>query len=65
LTNEQFLYNYLVERLTNTFPNVNKAITFEKVRNWFNETNQKLFEAEIEDYLVLINRFSVNESADK
>ncbi len=33
--NSEFLYNYLVDRLTRTFPNVNGSITAEKVARWF------------------------------
>ena len=43
------------------FPNVPKNATFEKVGNWFRSTDEKLFESEIEDYLVMINRYSAAE----
>jgi len=43
------------------FPNVPKNATFEKVANWFRTKEEKAFESEIEDYLVLINRFSIAE----
>ena len=56
-SNVEFLFNFLVERLTSLFPNVVKGVTAEKVGNWFKTTDEKLFEAEIEDYLVLINRY--------
>ena len=38
--------------------------TFLKVGNWFKTTDEKQFEAELEDYLVLINRFSNSEVAE-
>jgi hypothetical protein len=64
-SNSEYLYNFLVEKLSLAFPNVNKGLTFEKVGNWFKSTDEKVFEAEMEDYLILINRFSTNESTDK
>jgi hypothetical protein len=42
-SNSEYLYRFLVERLTNAFPNVSKNITSEKVANWFKETNEKAF----------------------
>lgn len=56
--NSEYLYNFLVDRLCAAFPNVSKHVTVEKVTNWFKTTEEKQFEAEIEDYLVLINRYS-------
>jgi hypothetical protein len=55
----------LAERLAAAFPNVSRNATFEKVGNWFKSTEEKVFEAEIEDYLVLINRYSANEVTEK
>ena len=62
--NNEYLFNFLAEKLSVSFPNVNKNDTFEKVGNWFKTTDEKLFEAELEDYLVLINRFSQSEQND-
>jgi hypothetical protein len=36
---------------------VSKAVTSEKVANWFKEADEKAFKLEVADYLVLINRF--------
>jgi hypothetical protein len=57
-SNSEFLYNFLIERLANAFPNVSRISTSEKVANWFKETNEKAFKLEVADFLVLINRFS-------
>ena len=61
MSNGEYLYNFLGEKLSMMFPNVPKNATFEKVSNWFRETDEKLFESEIEDYLVMINRYSAAE----
>jgi hypothetical protein len=50
-----------VNRLANAFPNVSRAVTSEKVANWFKETNERAFKLEVADYLVLINRYSIGE----
>ena len=50
----------MVERLSLTFTNVSKGATYEKVANWFKVIDEKLFEGEIEDYLILINRYSAD-----
>lgn len=57
-SDSEYLYLFLVDRLSNAFPNVHKSVTAQKVANWFKETNEKAFKLEIADYLVLINRFT-------
>lgn len=42
-SNSEYLYNFLVSRLTQAFPNVNKSLTAEKVSNWFKLTDEKAF----------------------
>jgi exportin-1 len=62
--NSEYLYTFLVERLSNAFPNVHKSVTSQKVANWFKETNEKAFKLEVADYLVLINRFTAADISD-
>lgn len=42
-SNSEYLYGFLVNRLASAFPNVSRAVTSEKVGNWFKETDEKLF----------------------
>lgn len=35
MSNAEFLFNFLTDRLSNTFPNVSRNLTCEKVTNWF------------------------------
>lgn len=63
-SNSEYLYMFLVDRLSNAFPNVHKSVTSQKVANWFKETNEKAFKLEVADYLVLINRFTAADIND-
>ena len=62
--NAEYLFNFLSEKLSQNFPNVPKTKTVEKVTNWFQMKQQSAFEDEVEDYLILINRFSASEVAE-
>ena len=35
-SNQEYLYKYLVEKLTMAFPHTSQNTTVEKVSNWFN-----------------------------
>ena len=43
------------------FSNTSQSQIVEKINNWFQKLNEKEFKEEVEDFLVLINRYSPQE----
>ncbi len=41
--NAEFLYDFLVEKLTMAFANTSQNLIVEKINNWFQKTEEKAF----------------------
>lgn len=46
-SNSEFLYNFLSEKLIRVFPNTSKALTMEKVGNWFQQQDEQSFKVRV------------------
>ena len=61
ISNAEFVYIYMLDILSSTYPNVSRADTSSKLQLIMSAGDEKSMKEEMSDYLVMINRYTTEE----